>query len=102
MPAELDAVVVAAWRASGISTQLFRKTSCGVAYTRSAPDYNGHRGVRETCDICRGRSGSGRVLGRSERGKPSGPGDQPGPSGSSAAELMKLGWRVPPGLTWRV
>ena len=44
--------MVAAWRASGISTPLFRKTSCGVAYTHQAPDYNGHWGVREICDIC--------------------------------------------------
>jgi DNA repair photolyase len=52
MPAELDAAVVAAWRASGITTPLFRKTSCGVAYAHAAPDYNGHWGVREICDIC--------------------------------------------------
>jgi hypothetical protein len=52
MPADLDAAVIAAWRASGISTPLFRKTSCGVAYTHRAPDYNGHWGVREICDIC--------------------------------------------------
>jgi hypothetical protein len=31
---------------------LFRKTSCGVAYAHGAPDYNGHWGVREICDIC--------------------------------------------------
>jgi hypothetical protein len=52
MPAELDASVVAAWRASGISTPLFRKTSCGVAYAHEVADYNGHWGVRELCDIC--------------------------------------------------
>jgi DNA repair photolyase len=52
MPAELDAAVVAAWRASGISTPLFRKTSCGVAYAHQVADYNGHWGVRELCDIC--------------------------------------------------
>lgn len=52
MPADLDAAVVAAWRASGISTPLFRKTSCGVAYAHRVPDYNGHWGVREICDIC--------------------------------------------------
>jgi hypothetical protein len=51
MPAELDAAIVAAWRASGTSTPLFRKTSCGVAYAHTAPDYNGHWGVREICDI---------------------------------------------------
>ncbi|BCB88869.1 radical SAM protein [Phytohabitans suffuscus] len=52
MPGELDGRVVAAWRASGIATPLFRKTSCGVAYAHAAPDYNGHWGVRELCDIC--------------------------------------------------
>lgn len=52
MPGELDARVVAAWRASGIATPLFRKTSCGVAFSHAAPDYNGHWGVRELCDIC--------------------------------------------------
>jgi len=41
MPHDLDGRVVAAWRESGISTPLFRKTSCGVAYAHSAPDYNG-------------------------------------------------------------
>ncbi|GID29538.1 radical SAM protein [Paractinoplanes brasiliensis] len=52
MPDDLDARVVAAWRTSGITTPLFRKTSCGVAYAHQAPDYNGHWGVREICDIC--------------------------------------------------
>jgi DNA repair photolyase len=52
MPHDLDTRVIAAWRESGISTPLFRKTSCGVAYTHAAPDYNGHWGVRELCDIC--------------------------------------------------
>jgi hypothetical protein len=52
MPGDLDARVVAAWKASGISTPLFRKTSCGVAYAHQAADYNGHWGVRELCDIC--------------------------------------------------
>ncbi|AYV32893.1 hypothetical protein EES41_39665 (plasmid) [Streptomyces sp. ADI95-16] len=31
---------------------LFRKTSCGVAFAHGLPDYNGHVGVRELCDIC--------------------------------------------------
>jgi hypothetical protein len=52
MPADLDAKVVAAWKASGVTTPLFRKTSCGVAFAHQAPDYNGHWGVRELCDIC--------------------------------------------------
>lgn len=52
MPADLDARVITAWRESGIATPLFRKTSCGVAYAHAAPDYNGHWGVREICDIC--------------------------------------------------
>jgi len=52
MPAELDARVIAAWRACGITTPLFRKTSCGVAYAHQVADYNGHWGVPELCDIC--------------------------------------------------
>ncbi|GGM23389.1 hypothetical protein ACFFX1_10570 [Dactylosporangium sucinum] len=52
MSDELDATVVAAWRASGINTPLFRKTSCGVGYAHGAADYNGHWGVPGLCDIC--------------------------------------------------
>lgn len=52
MPGDLDARVVAAWQDSGITTPLFRKTSCGVAYAHQTADYNGHWGVREICDIC--------------------------------------------------
>jgi hypothetical protein len=58
MPADLDAAVIAAWRASGSSPPLFRKTSCGVAYAHKVPDYNGHWGVREICDICPAGSSS--------------------------------------------
>ena len=52
MPRDLDARVIAAWRASGVGTPLFRKTSCGVSAAHDLPDYNGHWGVRELCDIC--------------------------------------------------
>jgi hypothetical protein len=31
---------------------LFRKTSCSVSFAHGVPDYNGHYGVRELCDIC--------------------------------------------------
>lgn len=34
------------------SASLFRKTSCAVAYAHGLPDYNGHFGVFELCDIC--------------------------------------------------
>lgn len=33
-------------------TPLFRKTSCAVSYVHGLPDYNGHYGIRELCDIC--------------------------------------------------
>jgi DNA repair photolyase len=52
MPAELDETVIAAWRASGATVPLFRKTSCGVCFAHGVSDYNGHWGVRELCDIC--------------------------------------------------
>lgn len=31
---------------------LFRKTSCAVSFAHGVPDYNGHYGIRELCDIC--------------------------------------------------
>jgi hypothetical protein len=31
---------------------LFRKTSCAVSYVHGLPDYNGHVGIPEICDIC--------------------------------------------------
>jgi DNA repair photolyase len=34
------------------SSSLFRKTSCAVSYAHGLPDYNGHVGIRELCDIC--------------------------------------------------
>jgi DNA repair photolyase len=34
------------------STALFRKTSCAVSYVHGLPDYNGHVGVHDLCDIC--------------------------------------------------
>lgn len=52
MPGELDAKVIAAWRASGVATPLYRKTSCGVSAAHQVADYNGHWGVQELCDIC--------------------------------------------------
>jgi DNA repair photolyase len=52
LPAELDARVIGAWRESGITTPLFRKTSCGVSAAHAVADYNGHWGIPELCDIC--------------------------------------------------
>jgi hypothetical protein len=34
------------------SSALFRKTSCAVSYAHGLPDYNGHYGIQELCDIC--------------------------------------------------
>ncbi|MFC5833185.1 hypothetical protein [Nonomuraea insulae] len=34
------------------ASPLFRKTSCAVSYVHGLPDYNGHYGIRELCDIC--------------------------------------------------
>lgn len=31
---------------------IFRKTSCGIAYVYGEPDYNGHYGIQDICDIC--------------------------------------------------
>lgn len=49
MPETLEQRVLAAFTDSG---SLFRKTSCAVSYAHGLPDYNGHVGIRELCDIC--------------------------------------------------
>jgi DNA repair photolyase len=49
VPAELERRVLIAF---ADSSSLFRKTSCAVSYAHGLPDYNGHIGIRELCDIC--------------------------------------------------
>ncbi len=49
VPVTLEQRVLAAF---SDSSSLFRKTSCAVAYAHGLPDYNGHFGVPELCDIC--------------------------------------------------
>ena len=53
VPETLDRRVVEAFgvRPTG-AAPLFRKTSCAVSYAHGLPDYNGHYGIRELCDIC--------------------------------------------------
>lgn len=52
MPQTLDTRIVSAFRQANRLGLLFRKTSCGVAFAHGVPDYNGHYGIRELCDIC--------------------------------------------------
>lgn len=49
VPEELEARVLETF---SNSSALFRKTSCAVSYVHGLPDYNGHIGIRELCDIC--------------------------------------------------
>lgn len=49
VPETLERRVLAAFAHAG---PLFRKTSCAVAFAHGLPDYNGHYGIRELCDIC--------------------------------------------------
>ena len=49
VPETLEQRVLAAFAGSAA---LFRKTSCAVSYVHGLPDYNGHYGIRELCDIC--------------------------------------------------
>lgn len=51
MPEATEQRVLAAFRKLG-GGPLFRKTSCAVSYIHGLPDYNGHVGIRELCDIC--------------------------------------------------
>lgn len=48
LPQDVEARIIAAF--DGIP--IFRKTSCGIAYAHGIPDYNGHYGIREICDVC--------------------------------------------------
>ena len=52
LPYELENRVIAAYKKSGLTIPLFRKTSCAVAFAHREGDYNGHYGVPDICDIC--------------------------------------------------
>jgi DNA repair photolyase len=52
VPETLEQRVLAAFSES---STLFRKTSCAVSYAHGLPDYNGHVGIRDLCDICPAR-----------------------------------------------
>jgi DNA repair photolyase len=52
LPGDMESRIISAFRRAGLHEKLFRKTSCGVAYAHRVPDYNGHYGIREICDIC--------------------------------------------------
>jgi DNA repair photolyase len=51
VPETLERRVLDAF-ADGAGGPLFRKTSCAVSAAHEVPDYNGHYGIRELCDIC--------------------------------------------------
>ncbi|WP_220183101.1 hypothetical protein [Sphaerisporangium album] len=52
VPETLEQRVLEAFADAEGSAVLFRKTSCAVAFVHGLPDYNGHYGIRELCDIC--------------------------------------------------
>ncbi len=52
MPQSLEARILTAAVGTPAYGKMFRKTSCGVAFAHAVPDYNGHYGIREICDIC--------------------------------------------------
>jgi DNA repair photolyase len=52
LPAESERRVVDYFAAHAPAAAVFRKTSCAVSYAHRLPDYNGHYGIRELCDIC--------------------------------------------------
>ena len=51
LPAAAEARILEAF-AEGAGSPLFRKTSCGACFAHGLPDYNGHFGIKEVCDIC--------------------------------------------------
>ncbi|NRQ30674.1 radical SAM protein [Nonomuraea sp. NN258] len=53
VPETLEERVLAGFaRRPADAPPLFRKTSCAVSYVHGLPDYNGHYGINELCDIC--------------------------------------------------
>ena len=48
MPQYLEARVLAGFGGAN----LFRKTSCAVAFAHGEPDWNGHYGISQICEIC--------------------------------------------------
>lgn len=55
LPEDMELKILRKYKESGITTPIFRKTSCAVVHAHKLPDYNGHYGVREICDICPAR-----------------------------------------------
>ena len=52
LPEVTEEKIIGSFTQEGSVNAIFRKTSCAVAYARSQPDYNGHYGINELCDIC--------------------------------------------------
>jgi DNA repair photolyase len=52
LPLEDEKRLIRTYQTHASSAPIFRKTSCGVAYAHQQPDYNGHFGITEICDIC--------------------------------------------------
>lgn len=52
LSADIDEKIINEYQKANIKAPLFRKTSCGVAFTHGTADYNGHWGVNELCNIC--------------------------------------------------
>lgn len=48
LPREVEAKILKAFG----DAPIFRKTSCAVAFAHGEPDYNGHFGIEQICDIC--------------------------------------------------
>ena len=51
LPQDIESRIVSGF-ASTHGGPLFRKTSCAVGFAHGEPDFNGHYGIRELCDIC--------------------------------------------------
>jgi DNA repair photolyase len=52
MPAELERRVLDYFAEHAAGAPLFRKTSCAVCFAHGLPDFNGHFGIQELCEIC--------------------------------------------------
>lgn len=52
LPEITEEKIIKLFTKEGSENAIFRKTSCAVAYAGNQPDYNGHYGINELCDIC--------------------------------------------------
>ena len=52
LPLDVEQKILREHKRAGCTVPIFRKTSCAVCYLHNEPDYNGHYGIPNLCEIC--------------------------------------------------